>query len=145
MKTVTKIDKVPPLKTEKKILRVAAYCRVSTDSDAQLESLETQKKHYESRISEHEQTDLCAETKIRFFTAIPAFFSLIPDELNPVQSPPTVPSRNGVRASRGEAVSVRGYPSPGHHTKASLYLSAGRYIPRRQIYECVLSHVPSPE
>ena len=48
MKTVTKIDKVQPLKTEKKILRVAAYCRVSTDSDAQLESLETQKKHYES-------------------------------------------------------------------------------------------------
>ena len=45
MKTVTKIDKVQPLKTEKKILRVAAYCRVSTDSDAQLESLETQKKH----------------------------------------------------------------------------------------------------
>lgn len=39
MKTVTKIDKVQPLKTEKKILRVAAYCRVSTDSDAQLESL----------------------------------------------------------------------------------------------------------
>ena len=51
MKTVTKIDKVQPLKTEKKILRVAAYCRVSTDSDAQLESLETQKKHYESYIT----------------------------------------------------------------------------------------------
>ena len=53
MKTVTKIDKVQPLKTEKKILRVAAYCRVSTDSDAQLESLETQKKHYESYITSH--------------------------------------------------------------------------------------------
>ena len=58
MKTVTKIDKVQPLKTEKKILRVAAYCRVSTDSDAQLESLETQKKHYESYITSHRDWEL---------------------------------------------------------------------------------------
>lgn len=58
MKIVTKIDKVQPLKTEKKILRVAAYCRVSTDSDAQLESLETQKKHYESYITSHGDWEL---------------------------------------------------------------------------------------
>ena len=32
-------------------LRVAAYCRVSTDSDAQLESLEAQKTHYETYIT----------------------------------------------------------------------------------------------
>lgn len=32
-------------------LRVAAYCRVSTSNDAQLESLETQKAHYESNIT----------------------------------------------------------------------------------------------
>ena len=34
-------------------LRVAAYCRVSTDSDAQIESLEAQKEHYESYINAH--------------------------------------------------------------------------------------------
>lgn len=51
MKKVTKIDKIQPSKAAKKKLRVAAYCRVSTDSDAQLESLETQKKHYENYIT----------------------------------------------------------------------------------------------
>lgn len=50
MKKVTKIDKIQPSKAVKKKLRVAAYCRVSTDSDAQLESLETQKMHYENYI-----------------------------------------------------------------------------------------------
>lgn len=34
-----------------KVLRVAAYCRVSTNSDAQLESLEAQKTHYENYIA----------------------------------------------------------------------------------------------
>ena len=43
MKKVTKIDKIQPSPTSKKKLRVAAYCRVSTDSDAQLESLDAQK------------------------------------------------------------------------------------------------------
>lgn len=51
MKKVTKIDKIQPSKVAKKNLRVAAYCRVSTDSDAQLESLETQKTHYENYIN----------------------------------------------------------------------------------------------
>ncbi len=51
MKKVTKIDKIRPSKAAKKKLRVAAYCRVSTDSDAQLESLETQKTHYENYIT----------------------------------------------------------------------------------------------
>lgn len=32
-------------------MRVAAYCRVSTSSDAQLESLEAQKVHYETYIN----------------------------------------------------------------------------------------------
>ena len=49
MKTVTKIDRIADVPSKKK-LRVAAYCRVSTDSDAQLESLETQKSHYENYI-----------------------------------------------------------------------------------------------
>ena len=51
MKKVTKIDKIQPSQATKKKLRVAAYCRVSTDSDAQLESLETQKEHYKSYIT----------------------------------------------------------------------------------------------
>jgi site-specific DNA recombinase len=51
VKKVTKIDKIQPSKVAKKKLRVAAYCRVSTDSDAQLESLETQKTHYENYIN----------------------------------------------------------------------------------------------
>lgn len=51
MKKVTKIDKIKPSIAAKKKLRVAAYCRVSTDSDAQLESLKTQKSHYENYIT----------------------------------------------------------------------------------------------
>lgn len=35
--------------------RVAAYCRVSTDNSDQLESLETQKSHYESLIQLHSE------------------------------------------------------------------------------------------
>lgn len=51
MKKVTKIDKVQNVTSKKQKLRVAAYCRVSTSNDAQLESLETQKAHYESYIT----------------------------------------------------------------------------------------------
>lgn len=50
MKKVTKIVQNTADFTERRRLRVAAYCRVSTDSDEQLESLETQMKHYESYI-----------------------------------------------------------------------------------------------
>lgn len=50
MKTVSRIDPIP---RQKKKLRVAAYCRVSTDMDAQLESLEAQKSYYENCISSH--------------------------------------------------------------------------------------------
>lgn len=49
MKRITKID--PVTSQTEKILRVAAYCRVSTDSDAQSESLDAQKAHYESYIT----------------------------------------------------------------------------------------------
>lgn len=52
-----------------------------------------------------------------FFTTIPAFFSLIQDVPDPVQSPPTVPTQSGVRASAGEATSIREYPAPGHRIK----------------------------
>lgn len=51
MKKITRIEQASKGKTEPKKLRVAAYCRVSTDSDEQLESLETQKAHYESYIT----------------------------------------------------------------------------------------------
>ena len=40
MKTVRKIEQNQSVQCSR--LRVAAYCRVSTDYDAQLESLETQ-------------------------------------------------------------------------------------------------------
>lgn len=50
MKRITKIETE---RAEKKRLRVAAYCRVSTGSDEQLESLETQKSHYEDYIRQH--------------------------------------------------------------------------------------------
>lgn len=51
MKKITKIAENKQSSNEQKKLRVAAYCRVSTDSDAQLESLEAQKTHYENYIN----------------------------------------------------------------------------------------------
>lgn len=48
MKTITIIEPVKRIEKEK--LRVAAYCRVSTDSDKQEESLEAQHSHYEDYI-----------------------------------------------------------------------------------------------
>lgn len=50
MKKVTKIVQNTEASLERPTQRVAAYCRVSTDSDEQIESLETQIKHYESSI-----------------------------------------------------------------------------------------------
>ena len=51
MKTVTKIGGQLVFPTQKHKLRVAAYCRVSTDSEEQLVSLATQRKHYEAYIT----------------------------------------------------------------------------------------------
>lgn len=51
MKRITKIESAEG-RGEKK-LRVAAYARVSTDSDEQLISLEAQKNHYERYIKTH--------------------------------------------------------------------------------------------
>lgn len=50
IKKVTKIETAKRSPSDNRKLRVAAYARVSTDSDAQLESLEAQKSHYESYI-----------------------------------------------------------------------------------------------
>ncbi|HIH36363.1 MAG TPA: recombinase family protein, partial [Methanocellales archaeon] len=49
MKKITKIAENKQSFTKQK-LRVAAYCRVSTDSDDQLVSLQAQKTHYETYI-----------------------------------------------------------------------------------------------
>lgn len=49
MKRITKIEENKALSVKKKTL-VAAYCRVSTASDEQLISLDTQKAHYEDYI-----------------------------------------------------------------------------------------------
>lgn len=51
MKKVTKIAQNTQGFTEQPKLRVAAYCRVSTDSDEQRVSLDAQIKHYESYIN----------------------------------------------------------------------------------------------
>ena len=48
-----KITKIVANQKEESILRVAAYARVSTDEDAQLVSLKTQKAHYEKMIAEN--------------------------------------------------------------------------------------------
>lgn len=50
MKSVKRIEATAVLPQKKKI-RVAAYCRVSTDADEQLVSLETQKSHYRQHIN----------------------------------------------------------------------------------------------
>ena len=51
MKKVTKIAQNTVGLAEQSKLRVAAYCRVSTDSDEQLVSLDTQIKHYKTYIN----------------------------------------------------------------------------------------------
>lgn len=50
MSTITKIQSYH---RNVKQLRVAAYCRVSTDNIEQLESLENQREHYQKYISNH--------------------------------------------------------------------------------------------
>ena len=52
-----KIKKIEAQPQEVKKLRVAAYCRVSTDNDDQKESLEAQKVHYETWIKRHSNWD----------------------------------------------------------------------------------------
>lgn len=56
VRTVTKIEANPLLtskKNEYKQLNVAAYCRVSTDSDDQLQSYEAQVKYYTDHICQN--------------------------------------------------------------------------------------------
>ena len=51
MKTIRTIEKGSAPRFAR--LRVAAYCRVSTDYCEQLESLETQRSHYDEYIRAH--------------------------------------------------------------------------------------------
>ena len=53
---ITKIDEFRPLPQDNKT-RTAAYCRVSTDSDEQMESLDTQRSHYERYIKTNPEWD----------------------------------------------------------------------------------------
>lgn len=55
-KIATKIDANPLLikhNNENALLRVAAYCRVSTDSDDQIESYKAQVAHYSEAIAKN--------------------------------------------------------------------------------------------
>lgn len=55
-KKVTKIDNVettPANENIKKKINVAAYCRVSTESDEQLNSLAVQRRYFDTLISGH--------------------------------------------------------------------------------------------
>ena len=56
MKTIRKIEKSSAHCFAR--LRVAAYCRVSTDQYEQLESLETQRSHYDEYIRAHKDWEL---------------------------------------------------------------------------------------
>ena len=56
VKKITKIEANPALtsrKNEYRKLRVAAYCRVSTDEEDQMNSLDTQVKYYTAKIAEN--------------------------------------------------------------------------------------------
>lgn len=57
MKKITRIDGHNVATIIKPKLRVAAYCRVSTDSDDQLVSLRAQKSHYETYIKANPEWD----------------------------------------------------------------------------------------
>ena len=50
---------IPATQPEEEIvLRVAAYCRVSTDSDDQINSFASQNNHYTEMISAHDRWEL---------------------------------------------------------------------------------------
>lgn len=51
---------------EKKI-RVAAYCRVSTDQEDQLHSFEAQVDYYTKYINDHENYEMRASMRMRVF------------------------------------------------------------------------------
>ena len=52
--TITVVTRITTSAFKVRSYRIAAYCRVSTGSDAQLESLDAQKTHYENYINGRE-------------------------------------------------------------------------------------------
>lgn len=52
------IEEIPAKPKEKKLIRVAAYARVSSDKDAAFHSLEAQTEYYENYIAAHEDWEL---------------------------------------------------------------------------------------
>ncbi len=55
---MAKITVIPPKEAEPKRLRVAAYCRVSTDFADQLHSYATQIQSYTELIEQHDDWEL---------------------------------------------------------------------------------------
>ena len=53
-----KITEIPAKPKEQKIVRVAAYARVSADKDAAFHSLEAQTEYYEDYIAAHSDWEL---------------------------------------------------------------------------------------
>ena len=72
MKTITKIEANRSAAVYRKC-RVAAYCRVSTEHDDQIESLGTQKEHYAAWIKLHIEWDKSRNSSwtARPFTGLP--------------------------------------------------------------------------
>lgn len=62
---IIKVDKLTKEDEKKEIFNVAAYARVSTGSEDQLNSFESQKKYYENKINQNENWILI--NKIHFF------------------------------------------------------------------------------
>ena len=79
MKKITKIG-VNETLIQKKKLKVAAYCRVSTASDEQLISLEAQKAHYENYIRSNDEWGsmwvftMTKESRVQKRMSVPDFF-----------------------------------------------------------------------
>ena len=62
---IIKVDKLTKEDEKKEIFNVAACARVSTGSEDQLNSFESQKKYYENKINQNENWILI--NKIHFF------------------------------------------------------------------------------
>ena len=58
-KNVVKLEMNDSGTTGKTLKRVAAYCRVSTSSESQLESLRAQKEHYSKLIGNRQKPPSC--------------------------------------------------------------------------------------
>ena len=67
-----RVREIPPTRKPEELLRnydgkmrVAAYCRVSTDSEEQLNSYEAQKTYYTQKIQDNPDWEMAAFTQMR--------------------------------------------------------------------------------